>query len=158
MRNFLRKLVVLAVVLLSASVVSAKNQSITSLCNSNSFLVRYGIGITEGIEAGPVIECLDLDGLPASAGIFASYTLPGDVNIPNPLPFAGLPKEVTGKIYGGLELGVDVSTDMGTFYKPFAGVIFWKLFNIEWSYVGAGYKLGEVNSEQQISLGLRFTF
>lgn len=155
MRKF--KMVVFALVLSMAGCVEAKNLSAWLLGDTDSLMARVGYNTTTNTEVGLEAAWFELDGTPGNAGIYGIYKWPDLITVPNPLPFDFLPKEVTGKVYGGVQMGIDI-LNRGTFVGPIAGMIIQDIIIVEYQYISADFKLGQIDGEQKIILGMRFEF
>jgi hypothetical protein len=150
-----KKLIAIAVILLMAGIVQAKDWIVSLAGNDNSLTGRIGYKVAEPTEIGMEIAWLKLDDAPMVFGAYGLYKF-ADVNVPNPIDIDWLPDNFTGTPYVGVETGLNLN-NKGTFVSPLAGFRLGNLF-CEYKYVIAGNDLEDVDNTQELAIGILFEF
>jgi hypothetical protein len=142
----------LIVFVLLTGIVQAKNLSVW-LLGGNDLTARIGYKATDKTEVG--VEGVWIQDCAGDAGLYGSYQL-GTVEIPNPIPVAGLPDKLSGTAYIGFHGGIDL-IDNGTYSGPIAGFDL-NGFIVEYQRLRANYKMIAADNEQKVVFGFCWRF
>lgn len=153
MKKLVRILIV-AVILLTAGMVQAKDWVATLLGEGDTLMARFGYNVTDKIETG-LETVLLADNVPTAYGAYGIMKFDA-INIPNPIPLDFLPKEWLATPYAGVQVGMDFG-NKGTFCGFIAGFKVGPMI-VEYDYLGAGYQLQNANNSSKIVLGLKWEF